>query len=414
MPGGIFGRKAAAAQPHSRRSILPALPTSLAVRNTLNSRGYVLGKTLGTGTYGKVKFAHSLRLKRAVAVKIVSRKVAKEVHRKFLPREMEALQTLRHKNIIELIECVETQDHIYIVMELAEGGDLLDYINKKKHLTDGDSCGFFHDIVDGLTECHRMNFVHRDLKCENMLLDRNSNVKISDFGFARKFIPFQKLDTYCGSYAYAAPEVILGQPYYGPLADIWSIGVILYAMMCGKLPFRDKNTKRLLKEVANGIDFSRKINETCKELIKGILKLNPKERLTLGAIKTHTWMVHNRPMTTVEAMSTTPNDIPKPVIHYIVKPPPHHGSPPIPNHMPQPVADPVLSPVPNHILPVTDCAPPPIPPRTYKRTCVLEETTDTVTITTSPPPLPPRTYKRMKQQAEPATCTSGSVSAELD
>lgn len=328
-------------------------PSSVVARSILNSRGYILGKTLGTGTYGKVKFAHSLRLKQPVAIKIVSRKVAKDVHLKFLPRELEALRTLKHKNIIGLIEVVETQDHIYIVMELAEGGDLLDYINKRKHLSEEDARSLFHDLVDGLSECHRMNFVHRDLKCENMLLDRNLQLKMSDFGFARRFAPSQKLETYCGSYAYAAPEIIIGEPYLGRMADVWSTGVILYAMVCGKLPFKDKDTKTLLNDVASKITFPSRLGDECKDLIKGILKFVPKERLSLEEIKNHSWMIKSG------AKRMQPRIITKPLSD----------------------------------------TPPPIPPRTYKITYGLEQPPSDII----PPPIPPRTYKKAQPLKDTST-----------
>ena len=342
---------AAPRPPSSGKRTSPATPpsSSVAFKSILNARGYVLGKTLGTGTYGKVKYAHSLRLKHPVAVKIVSRKVSKDVHLKFLPRELDALRCLRHKNIIQLVEVLETQDHVYIVMELAEGGDLLDFINKKRFLSDEDAKGLFHDLVDGLVECHRLRFVHRDLKCENMLLSRNLRLKISDFGFARRYGDTQKLQTYCGSYAYAAPEIIIGEPYLGPMADIWSIGVILYAMVCGKLPFKDKDAKTLLSDVASKLHFPSRISDQCKDLIKGILKFHPKERLTLEEIKSHPWMSSQ-------------------VLHPAV------SSPLTPD------------------LPID--LPPPLPPRTYKQT-VSRLPTPLETIaseTTLPPPIPPRSH----------------------
>ena len=329
----------------------PSSPSSSSAsfKSVLNAGGYVLGKTLGTGTYGKVKYAHSLRLKCPVAVKIVSRKVAKDVHLKFLPRELDALRCLRHRNIIQLVDVLETQEHMYIVMELAEGGDLLDYINKKRFLSDDDAKALFHDLVDGLLECHRLNFVHRDLKCENMLLSKNFRLKITDFGFARRFSETQKLQTYCGSYAYAAPEIIIGEPYFGPTADIWSSGVILYAMVCGKLPFKDKDTKTLLSDVANKLYFPSRISEQCRDLIKGILRFNPKDRLTLENIKAHPWMAI------------------------------------------RPVSTPSLSPE----VPV-DHLPPPLPPRTYKRKSEGNDSQPLEFVeskTTLPPPIPPRSQK---------------------
>ena len=370
MPTGSTSG-AASAKPSSPRppsgkggavAVTPAAhssTTGVAYRCILNERGYVLGKTLGTGTYGKVKFAHSLRLKHAVAVKIVSRRVAKDVHLKFLPRELDSLRSLKHKNIIKLIEVVETADHVYMVMELAEGGDLLDYINKKRYLSDDEARVLFHDLVDGLTECHRLQFVHRDLKCENMLLSKNLRLKLSDFGFARRFTDAHKLQTYCGSYAYAAPEIIMGEPYLGRLADIWSIGVILYAMVCGKLPFKDKDAKSLLSDVASKLHFPMRVDDQCQDLIKGILKFNPKDRLTLEEIKRHLWMT--RPSGKKQA----------------------------------PVMDERLT-----------KTPPPVPPRTYKKTMVLPPPLETIISVNSPPPLPPRTYTETESQAEAVTPAS--------
>ena len=362
MPTSTSSGATAAERPGSSRppsgksgtATAPATPTNaIAYKSLLNSRGYVLGKTLGTGTYGKVKFAHSLRLKHPVAVKIVSRKVAKDVHLKFLPRELDALRSLRHKNIIELIEVLETQDHVYIVMELAEGGDLLDYINTKRYLPDEDARGLFRDLVDGLVECHRLRFVHRDLKCENMLLSRNLHLKISDFGFARRFTDTQKLQTYCGSYAYAAPEIIIGEPYLGRMADIWSIGVILYAMVCGKLPFKDKDAKTLLSDVASKLHFPSRIDDNCKDLIKGILKFNPKDRLTLDEIKSHPWMSSKASLIKPTSSKALQTDLP-----------------------------------------------PPLPPRTYKQTVSLPPPLETIkSETTLPPPIPPRPHKKSQAEA---------------
>ena len=351
--GATTGKDVPGRPPSGRVSTAaPSKPTSaVSFRSTLNAHGYILGKTLGTGTYGKVKFAHSLRLNHPVAIKIVSRKVTKDVHLKFLPRELEAMRALKHKNVIELIEVVETRDHVYIVMEMAEGGDLLDYINKKRYLSEDEARLLFHDLVDGLAECHRMKFVHRDLKCENMLLDRNLRLKITDFGFARKFSELQKLQTYCGSYAYAAPEIIIGEPYLGRTADVWSIGVILYAMVCGKLPFKDKDAKALLSDVASKIHFPSRLDDKCKDLIQGILKFVPKERLTLEEIKHHPWMLATSGKRVQPVIAKPLSEVPPPLpprTHKKPPPPPAHVHPPPESHH------------------TRDGSPPPLPPRANK------------------------------------------------
>ena len=259
----------------------------------LHRYGYILGKTLGYGAYAKVKESHSIKQNRQVAVKIVSRKAApKELIRKFLPREIKALQTVKHDNIVKLYDFIMTEQQIYIVMELAENGDLLDYINMRKRLTEPVAQKFFRELTSAISACHAIKIVHRDLKCENILLDSKYNLKVSDFGFAREYTG-GLLETYCGSYAYAAPEVILGNPYNGELSDVWSMGVILYAMVVGRLPFKDNDVKTLLHELARKLIVPSRLSIECKDLIKSILVYSTSDRATLADIESHPWMSKN-------------------------------------------------------------------------------------------------------------------------
>ena len=257
----------------------------------LHQHGYILGQTLGSGSYGKVKCARSLKLKVEVAVKMISKKSApKDILNKFLPREIEALRKVEHKNTVKLYEVIHTNDYICLVMELAENGDLLDFINSRKYLSEKTARALFTDLVDGISKCHEMNVVHRDLKCENLLLDSQHRLLISDFGFARTLEGKQLLETSCGSYAYAAPEVIMGDSYKGESADIWSMAVILYAMVTGRLPFKDSDVKSLLCDISKLLRFPSRVSDECKDLIRAMLTFNPKERATLDEIKTHPWM----------------------------------------------------------------------------------------------------------------------------
>ncbi len=253
--------------------------------------GYILGKTLGSGAYAKVKTATSLKKGGSeVAIKIINKKSApKDVVAKFLPREIEVLKALDHECIIKLIDVVNTPDTMYLVMELATSGDLLDFINSKRYLSERVARNFFTDLVNGIDVCHSLNIVHRDLKCENLLLDGRLRLKISDFGFARR-TQGQNLETYCGSYAYAAPEVILGQPYLGQAADIWSMGVVLFAMLAGKLPFKDTDVKTLLAEISSVLVYPSRLSEESKRLIARMLTFTPHERITVPEIKAHPWM----------------------------------------------------------------------------------------------------------------------------
>ena len=257
----------------------------------LHRRGYILGRTLGSGAYAKVKSAHAVKLSKKVAVKIINKKTApKDMLSKFLPREVETLKAVEHENVIKLHEVIETDDLAYLVLELAESGDLLDFINSRKYLSEQTARNLFKDLVSGMSKCHSMNIVHRDLKCENLLLDSQFRLKISDFGFARRH-EGKLLETYCGSYAYAAPEVIMGDPYIGEAADIWSMGVILYAMVVGRLPFKDSDVKSLLSQISTNLCFPTRISEELKDLIRKMLTFSPRERLTLAQIKNHPWML---------------------------------------------------------------------------------------------------------------------------
>ena len=257
----------------------------------LQSLGYIFGRTLGSGAYAKVKSAHAVKLNKKVAIKIINKKSApKDMISKFLPREIETLRAAEHENVIKLHEVIENDDRIFLVMELAECGDLLDFINSRKYLSEQTARNLFKDLVSGIGKCHSMKIVHRDLKCENLLLDSQSRLKISDFGFARRH-EGKHLETYCGSYSYAAPEVIMGDPYNGEAADIWSMGVILYAMVVGRLPFKDSDVKSLLTQLSTNLRFPTRISEELKDLICKMLTFSPKERLTLSQIKNHPWML---------------------------------------------------------------------------------------------------------------------------
>ena len=257
----------------------------------LSKHGYIVEKSIGSGAYAKVLKALWVKKGKKVAIKAVNRKKAPaDVISRFLPREMEALRMLRHQErIIQLYDVIVTDKTIFMVMELAEGGDLLDFINLHRKLNESVARKLFRDLIEGISISHRQGIVHRDLKCENLLLDKNNCLKIADFGFARSY-DGRHLQTYCGSFAYAAPEIILAEPYDGVMSDVWSIGVILYAMVCGRLPFRDTNVKTLMSQISCGIHFPEGISEPCKDLIRKILVFSPKERLPSWKITEHPWM----------------------------------------------------------------------------------------------------------------------------
>lgn len=222
----------------------------------LAAYGYVLGDSLGKGSYAVVKVAYSKKLKRQVAIKIILKKKAPEDYiTKFLPREISVMKKIKHPNIIGLYEAIETNSRIFLVMDMADGGDLLDYIKTNGAICEPEARKFFRQLVDAAEYLHNLGVVHRDLKCENILLDRNKNILLSDFGFARSQ-PIENETgkrrlslTFCGSYAYAPPEILRGIAYDGTRSDVWSMGVVLFTMLCAKLPYDDSNLKLLMEQV---------------------------------------------------------------------------------------------------------------------------------------------------------------------
>ena len=272
----------------------------------LHRHGYILGKTIGTGAYRKLKAATcttSKSKRRDIAVKIINKKKSpKDILTKFLPREIETLKAIEHENVVQLYEVIEAEDAIYLMMEYVEGGDLLDFINSKHYLSERLARNLFTDLLKAVEKCHSVNVVHRDLKCENLLLTPKNKLKLTDFGFARKF-DGTKLETYCGSYAYAAPEVILGEPYIGEPVDVWSMGVILYAMVSGKLPFKDSDVRTLLSEISHRMVFSSRLSEEIKDLIRRMLTFKASERVTIDEIKKHDWMMLPISSMTIKALN---------------------------------------------------------------------------------------------------------------
>ncbi|KAK6128843.1 hypothetical protein DH2020_037409 [Rehmannia glutinosa] len=219
-------------------------------------RNYKLGKTLGIGSFGKVKIAEHALTGHKVAVKILNRKKIKNMDmEEKVRREIKILRLFMHPHIIRLYEVVETHSDIYVVMEYVKSGELFDYIVEKGRLHEEEARIFFQQIISGVEYCHRNMVVHRDLKPENLLLDSKCNVKIADFGLSNIMRDGHFLKTSCGSPNYAAPEVISGKLYAGPEVDVWSCGVILYALLCGTLPFDDENIPNLFKKIKGTVTY---------------------------------------------------------------------------------------------------------------------------------------------------------------
>ncbi|XP_032114227.1 testis-specific serine/threonine-protein kinase 1 [Sapajus apella] len=266
----------------------------------LKRRGYLLGINLGEGSYAKVKSAYSERLKFNVAIKIIDRKKAPaDFLEKFLPREIEILAMLNHCSIIKTYEIFETSHgKVYIVMELAVQGDLLELIKTRGALHEDEARKKFRQLSLAIKYCHDLDVVHRDLKCDNLLLDKDFNIKLSDFSFSKRCLRDDNgrmtlSKTFCGSPAYAAPEVLQGIPYQPKVYDIWSLGVILYIMVCGSMPYDDSNIKKMLRiQKEHRVNFPRSKHLTgeCKDLIYRMLQPDVNRRLHIDEILSHCWM----------------------------------------------------------------------------------------------------------------------------
>ncbi|XP_014665010.1 PREDICTED: probable serine/threonine-protein kinase DDB_G0284251 [Priapulus caudatus] len=232
--------------------------------SVLEQMGYTLGKEIGESTYSKIREAHSAKLNKKVAVKIIcKKKLPAEYVEKFLPREIAIMQHLRHPRVIDLHEAIETKGALYLVMEHLPNGDLLSYINECGPLPEEDCLLLFRQLLEVVGYCHRQGVFHRDIKLENILLGENNTMKLCDFGLAVIPEVGRMLQTTCGSYVYAAPEILEGATYDGEKADVWSMGVCLYGMLCGKLPFHEESTDVLMNSLQEKIKFTTKVSKSC-------------------------------------------------------------------------------------------------------------------------------------------------------
>ncbi|OUZ99587.1 Protein kinase domain [Macleaya cordata] len=266
----------------------------------MSSRGrtrvgkYELGRTLGEGTFAKVKFARNVENGEAVAIKILDKeKIFKHKMIAQIKREISTMKLIRHPNVVRLYEVMASKTKIYIVLEFVTGGELFDKIARKGRLKEDEARKYFQQLINAVDYCHSRGVFHRDLKPENLLLDDNGVLKVTDFGLSA--LPQQVredglLHTTCGTPNYVAPEVINDKGYDGAKADLWSCGVILFVLMAGYLPFEDSNLMSLYKKIF-------KAEYTCppwfssnaKKLIKKILDPNPLTRITIAELIENEW-----------------------------------------------------------------------------------------------------------------------------
>ncbi|CAH1392350.1 unnamed protein product [Nezara viridula] len=272
--------------------------------SVLKETGYELIKKIGHGSFAKVWKAKSFRLKKDVAIKIIAKPLAStEYVERFLPRELAIIQKLKHKNLIRFFEVIETWHSVYIVMELAEKGTIADLIERKKFIPEQQARRFYSQLLDVVEYCHLNGIVHRDIKCENLLLDRECNLLLTDFGFAKQDVyplasgRFKPSKTYCGSYAYAPPEVLANKPYNPCLADVWCMGMVLFTMLYGILPYKHQNMKALIAAKKKPPQFpdSPFVSSRAKRFMLLMLATEA-ERAEIITLRKNQWLnVHKQP-----------------------------------------------------------------------------------------------------------------------
>ncbi|XP_060843890.1 serine/threonine-protein kinase par-1-like isoform X4 [Rhopalosiphum padi] len=252
---------------------------------------YKLLKTIGKGNFAKVKLAKHVPTGKEVAIKIIDKTQLLPGSLQKLFREVRIMKMLDHPNIVKLLQVIETEKTLYLVMEYASGGEVFDYLVLHGRMREKEARAKFRQIVSAVQYCHQKRIIHRDLKAENLLLDSEMNIKIADFGFSNEFTPGGKLYTFCGSPPYAAPELFQGKRYDGPEVDVWSLGVILYTLVSGSLPFDGSTLRELRERVLRGkyrIPFY--MSTDCENLLKKFLVLNPLKRASLEVIMKDKWM----------------------------------------------------------------------------------------------------------------------------
>lgn len=284
---------------------------------------YRLGKTLGIGAFGKVKVALHTTTKLKVAIKILDRQSIDDSTADRVKREINILRLFSHPHIVRLYEVIETRTKIYVVMEYMNSGELFDYITENDRLQEDEARHFFQQIISGVECCHVNMVVHRDLKPENLLLDTKRNVKVADFGLSNVMRDGHFLKTSCGSPNYAAPEVISEQLYSGPEVDVWSCGVILFALLCGRLPFDADNLSGLYAKIKSGIyTFPNHLSRAARDLIARILVVDPIKRISIPEIRRHPWFQQHLPkyiaLRTIDAIYTT-NKVDEEIVQQVVK-----------------------------------------------------------------------------------------------
>lgn len=253
---------------------------------------YVVGRTLGKGSFGKVKYGVHVQSKKPYALKFVeTSRIKSEKEKLNMYREIRIQKLLNHENIVKIEDVIESQDVTCIVMQYVGGRDLLEHIVANGRLKEREACSLFRQMISGIEYCHSNFVIHRDLKPENILMNETlDTIKINDFGLSNFMKPGSLMETFCGSPLYASPEIIRKENYIGPEIDVWSLGVILYTMVTGLFPWNGKDPQQQLQNALKGrCKLPEYLSEECGNLIKRMLEPDPKQRATIAEIRLHPW-----------------------------------------------------------------------------------------------------------------------------
>lgn len=274
---------------------------------------YEIGKTIGEGTFGKVKLAVNMETGEKMAIKVLDKSIIQRQNMGAqVKREISIMKLVRHPYVVQLREVLASSSKIFLVCELITGGELFDKIVEKQRFSEEEARFYFRQLLEGMEYCHSQGVCHRDLKPENILLDGAGNVKISDFGLSNLYSggddeALKLLHTTCGTPNYVAPEVLADKGYDGRMADVWSMGVILYVLLAGFLPFDEPSMSTLFSKIqAAEFSYPRWFSAEARSVIDRILVPDPKQRLTLGQMKAHPFWDSG---TGVEMAAPTPDVI---------------------------------------------------------------------------------------------------------
>ncbi|XP_037733880.1 SNF-related serine/threonine-protein kinase [Chelonia mydas] len=254
---------------------------------------YDLERTLGKGHFAVVKLARHVFTGEKVAVKVIDKSKLDVSAAGQLLQEVRCMKLVQHPNVVRLYEVIDTHSKLYLILELGDGGDMFDHIMRHEGgLAEGRAKHYFAQIVHAISYCHKLHVVHRDLKPENVVFFREQGVvKLTDFGFSNRFQPGKMLTTSCGSLAYSAPEILLGDEYDAPAVDVWSLGVILYMLVCGQPPFQEANDSETLTMIMDcRYTIPPHVSAQCSDLIGRMLQRDPKQRASLEQIEVHPWL----------------------------------------------------------------------------------------------------------------------------